>query len=192
MVKFKSFTKVMLFAALVMLFSTKLSAQKLIEGSLEPLYGQTTINCVFDFMQAEAAGLPLDEFFEWKTAEDKKGKDFSEEYARGQKVCQMKFMEKANDKLKGVRLAKKEDAPYTLTVKMLTVDKAGRNNLCDYIFTNTETGETVAVVQMEGHGGRIGGFVNLMGDAFSDGGEQFGKWLNKQLEQIGKAQKKKK
>lgn len=170
---------------------TNLSAQKLTEGSLEPVYGQTVINCVFDYSQLEAAGMPLQEFIEWKTADDKNGEDFGPKFERGIKSAHMNFMEKANDKLKDVRLAKKEDAAYTLTVKMLTIDKPGRENTCEYVFTQTGSNEPIAIITMNGKGGRFGSFTNLMNDAFKDGGEQFGEFLNKQFKQIAKEQKKK-
>ncbi len=168
-----------------------MSAQKLTEGSLEPIYGQSVINCVFDYSQLEAAGMPLQEFIEWKTADDKNGEDFGPKFDRGVKSAQMNFMEKANDKLKDVRFAKKDNAEYTLTVKMLTIDKPGRENTCEYIFTKTGSTEPIAVITMDGKGGRFGSFTNLMNDAFKDGGEQFGDFLNKQFKQIAKEQKKK-
>lgn len=183
--------KLMLMVVSLFICGASVSAQKLTEGSLGPIYGQEVINCVFDFMQTEAAGMPLDEFFEWKTAEDKKGEEFGPKFEKAQTSCQMNFMEKANEKLKDVRLAKKPGAEYTLTVKMLQIDKPGRENVCDYIFTNTATGEQIAVIRMEGKGGRFGSFTNLMNDAFKDGGEQFGEFLNKQFKQIAKEQKKK-
>lgn len=182
----------MLLVVSLVVCGASMSAQKLTEGSFEPLVGQEVINCVFDFMHTEAAGMPLQEFIEWKTADDKNGEDFAPKFQKAQTSCQMSFMEKANDKLKGVRLAKSPEAEYTLTVKMISIDKPGRENVCDYTFTNTKTGETVAVVRMEGKGGHWGSFTNLMGDAFKDGGEKFGSYLNNQLKKAAKEMKKKK
>lgn len=183
--------KVILLLTIAISCIVNMSAQKLTEGSLEPIYGQSVINCVFDYSQLEAAGMPLQEFIEWKTADDKKGEDFGPKFERGVKSAQMNFMEKANEKLKDVRLAKKEDAEFTLTVKMLTIDKAGRENTCEYIFTKTGSTEPVAIITMDGKGGRFGSFTNLMNDAFKDGGEAFGEFLNKQFKQIAKDLKKK-
>lgn len=183
--------KIMLLVVSMIVIGATASAQKLTEGSLEPIFGQAVINCVFDYSQLEAAGMPLQEFIEWKTADDKNGEDFAPKFDRGIKSAHMNFMEKANDKLKDVRFAKKDNAEYTLTVKMLTIDKPGRENTCEYVFTKTGSTEPVAIITMDGKGGRFGSFTNLMNDAFKDGGEQFGEFLNKQFKQIAKEQKKK-
>lgn len=183
--------KLILVLGIALLATQKGNAQKITEGSLFPIYGQEVINCAFEFTDSEIGGMPFDEFVEWKMGDGRQNRDFDEELDNEIVHCQMIFMEHANEKLKGTRLAKRLSAKYTLTVKLATMDMYGRDNTCDYIFTETESGKKIAVIRMDAHGGRFGSFTNLMGDAFEEAGENFGKFLNKQLQQIGKNSKKK-
>jgi polygalacturonase len=110
-------------------------------------------------MHAEVGGLTFEEYIEWKTAEE--GDDYLEKYERNQTSCMMNFMKCANSTLNNLRISRSPSAKYTLTVKMLYVDTPGRDNVCNYIFTNTQSGDSIAVVQMKGKGGTWGSFIVL-------------------------------
>lgn len=157
-----------------------LFAQKLIEGSLAPLKGQTVIDCTTDFDHADIGGLPLDEFIEYK-ADDALDRGFEREYQQAERECWMKFVDEANKRMKLTRLARKQDAPFLMTIKLITMDKDGRNNVCHYIFTDKNTDQVVAIVEAQNKGGRFGTFTNLMGDAFEYAGSSFGPWFSRQL-----------
>lgn len=159
------------------------SAQKLVEGSLLPLKGQTVIDCATDFDSAEIGGLPLDEFMEYQ-ADDSMDRGFEREYHQAERECWMKFVEEANKRMKLVRFAKKKDAPFLMTIKLITMDKDGRNNVCHYIFSEKQTGNVIAIVEAKNKGGRFGSFTNLMGDAFEYAGCSFGPWFSRQLRQL--------
>lgn len=173
------FIKIILVVTLTWI-STATSAQKLIEGSFYPLKGQTVIDCTTDFDNAEIGGLPLDEFMEYK-ADDSMDRGFEREYHQAERECWMKFVDEANKRMKNVRLAKKKDAPFLMTIKLITMDKDGRNNVCHYIFTEKLTGNIIAIVEAKNKGGRFGSFTNLMGDAFEYAGSSFGPWFSRQL-----------
>lgn len=167
----------------VFAFCQTASAEKLIQGSLAPLKGQTVIDCTTDFDEAEIGGLPLEEFIEYKSG-DALDRGFEKEYHQAERDCWMKFVAEANDRMKNVRFARKADAPYQMTIKLITMDKDGRDNVCHYIFTEKSTGEIIAVVEGKNKGGRFGSFTNLMGDAFEFAGSSFGPWFSRQLRKL--------
>jgi len=78
------------------------------------------------------------------------------------------MVEIASDKFKDIRFSSQRQHDYKLTCHLKEVNHKGQYADCDYIFTNTRTGQTLAVVSIKCKGGKFGTFVNLLGDSCRD------------------------
>ena len=65
---------------------------------------------------------------------------------------------------------------YRIIFKVNTIEKDGDIKGVFYLKDRDEE-KTLAFVELKGNGGRIGDFVNLMGDGHKDIGEKFAKYL---------------
>lgn len=158
---------------------------------LYELYGSTPfVSIVFDFSGAYIDGVPGARYLELNQhAKAKKNLTFREELDKYIPEVMQRFKDAISDELKDFRFSLAPGSPYTLVVKMLEVDKDGRDNTSEFIFFN-ENGQSLGGISMKSKGGRFGGFTNLMGDAYEeDAAPRLAKAVKKQMKEIKKRTK---
>lgn len=167
---------------------SNVSAQsdKFIPGELMPLLNAGVVNVVYDLSDASVEGIPLSSFLKKKDLKEKK-RDYFQYFEDEFKTCISKFIDNANDEMDIVRLTYANNSiPIRLIIKVRHISDRGNNNICDYVFVDTSTGEEIAGIRMETKEGSIGSFTNLMSDCFKEAGGKFGGTLEKELKKIRK------
>jgi len=161
--------------------------QKVTQGSLDFMRDVKSMSVVFVFDQAtvpDNGNISITEFGGMRDAKDnEKPGSFMYEIKNEAYEMSHEFVRRASSKMKDVRFIWKEGEPYTMTCVLRTVGNRGQHCNSDYIFTNTATGEVLAIVNCECRGGTLGTFTNLMKDSYNDA---FGKVIGK----MAKAHKK--
>lgn len=139
----------------------------------EGLDGNKIATLVIDFSETEVDGMPLDEFLHDlnQTAEFE---EYTAQYYTD-------FIKRFCDRCESILLTRSAGRSVTLTVKVLTVNRKGNEAICDYIFTETETGKTLLTVSERTREGRVGSFSNLLGDVLREAGGDFGRFMNRYL-----------
>lgn len=158
---------------------------------LYELYGTTPfVSIVFDFSKAYIDGVPGNRYLELNQhAKAKKDLTFREELDTYLPEVMQRFKDALGDELKDFRFSLAPGSPYTLVVRMLEVDKAGRENTSEFIFFN-QNGQSLGGISMKSKGGRFGGFTNLMGDAYEEeAAPELAKAVKKQMKVIKKRSK---
>ncbi len=158
---------------------------------LYELYGTTPfVSIVFDFSKAYIDGVPGNRYLELNQhAKAKKDLTFREELDTYLPEVMQRFNDALGDELKDFRFSLVPGSPYTLLVRMLEVDKAGRENTSEFIFFN-QSGQPLGGISMKSKGGRFGGFTNLMGDAYEEeAAPALAKAVKKQMKEIKKRSK---
>lgn len=145
-------------------------AQKLAEGSLEALKGESRINVEMNYTNAVLKGMSFKEY----VAQE-------ENWDKGVKEIQGKFVEEFNKSSKGkITAGSFENAKYTLRIDAIKVEKRGATTADAYIVD--AEGKTVAkITKVEGDGGAWGTHLNLMGDGATNMGAQLGKFLKSKI-----------
>lgn len=155
--------------------------------SLSGLLNERIVNVIFDFSNANADGMPIAEFIPMR-------EDIETDYSFIEKLNRevpdviKSFIEEFNDNndKNFVLTTNSQNARYTLVVRMLTIDKDGRENTCDYLFIDNQNNTVTDGLRLKAKGGHWGSFPNLMGDAFSEVGSKLGKMTSKQLKNVRK------
>lgn len=158
---------------------------------LYELYGTTPfVSIVFDFSGSYIDGVPCKRYLELNQhAKAKKDLTFREELDTYIPEVMQRFKDAMSDELGDFRFSLAPGSPYTLVVKMLEVDKDGRNNTSEFIFFN-ENGQSLGGISLKSKGGRFGGFTNLLGDAYEeDAAPSLAKAVKKQMKEIKKRSK---
>lgn len=145
----------------------------IIEGNLHDIDTVHNIIVDLDMSQCSVEGMTIPEFFEYLKSDNP---DIESDYKKALIDYKLDFIKIANKSLKNrhVRLCNNCDAPIRMTIKIVETTRKGNEILYDYIFCNNTTDETIAIVRAYTKNGRIGDFLNLMGDATREAGEQFG------------------
>ena len=73
------------------------------------------------------------------------------------------------------------DYNYVLKIEVMDLDDDG-NNVINYLFVNTQTGEVDAQIKCESDGGRVGRYVGLLEQGFESAGEDFVEILIEQFD----------
>lgn len=158
---------------------------------LYEMYGTTPfVSIVFDFSGSYIDGVPCRRYLELNQhAKAKKDLTFREELDTYIPEVMQRFKDAMSDELGDFRFSLAPGSPFTLVVKMLEVDKDGRNNTSEFIFFN-ENGESLGGISLKSKGGRFGGFTNLLGDAYEeDAAPSLAKAVKKQMKEIKKRSK---
>lgn len=173
--------KILLIVVLVFL-TLSVNAQKLTEGSIAPLKGETNMKVVFDFSKITINGMNEQDFIAYRKTKDDPDEDFNLDYAATKKSILQSFIECANDKLikQQFYLVSDKDTRYTLFIIPVTMREKG-DNVCDYEIRDA-SGSVIAKTSLKGSGGVFGTFENLWNDGYKDAGKNFGKFLAKQLQ----------
>jgi len=160
------------FVIVLVVFSLTMQAQKITQGSLDFMRQAQAISIEFVFDQAtvfDRNNMTIEEWGEIHESEVPSTPGRFMNQLRTAQGDQMRmFAGEANKKIKGVKFGWKNTERIHMLCKMKSVNHRGQNADADYIFTDTQTGEVLAVVNMKCKGGKVGTFINLLGDSFHD------------------------
>lgn len=129
------------------------------------IYNNNSFNIVIDFSNTRVMGMELLKYREIKSTSNEKvfGYDFfnrmNSEVGR--------FVKALNDETK-LNFSYWPEAPVTLFVRVIDIDEPGRENLSDYVFIDTKTGDVLTGVRLKTKGGKFGSWTNLFGDALEE------------------------
>ena len=155
--------------------SGKYSNGILIEGNLHQIENPEYINLQLDMSQCSIEGLTLSEFIDYMKCDNPK---IEQEYKQALVDYKLDFITEANNSLKRKRLkfqlCNNCGSEILMTIKIIETTRKGNEILYDYIFSDINTGDTIAVIRVYTKEGRIGDFLNLMGDVTREAGNQFG------------------
>ncbi len=145
-------------------------AQKLAEGSLDALKGESRMNVELNYSNAVLKGMSFKDY----VAQE-------ENWDKGVKEIQAKFVEEFNSASKGkITVGSFDNTKYTLRIDAIKVEKRGTTT-ADAVIVDAE-GKTVAkLTKIEGEGGKWGTHLNLMGDGATNMGAILGKFFKSKL-----------
>lgn len=165
-----------------------LRAQELVQGSFESLTDVHVVSARWDLSNADIGGQTFEDFIELKSYEE--GTDYHDEFEKDIREILGDFIEEFNDTNSPIALTVGPSPKVLLTIKINRVSRKGNEVTCRYIFSDKTTGEILTMVAMTSKDGRIGSFINLMGDAFEKAGKDLGKYTKKMLKAELKKRKK--
>lgn len=160
--------KNMLFAFMMVLFSTNIFAQKLVSGDFKVLKNQELLNVSIDYSSMRMQSMDAT--------------DFVNNNQDGIMEVTEKFVSEAYDKImnRGISLTTKQETEYRLVLVATKVYDNGKT--IAYLKLIDKNGSIVATSsEFSGKGGKWGSQINLMGDAAENLGSKAGKFLSKQL-----------
>lgn len=145
-------------------------AQKLAEGSLDALKGESRMNVELDYSNAVLKGMSFKDY----VAQE-------ENWDKGVKEIKAKFVEEFNKSNKGkITAGSFDNTKYTLRIDAIKVEKRGTTTADAYIVD--AEGKTVAkITKIEGEGGKWGTHLNLMGDGATNMGAILGKFFKSKV-----------
>lgn len=132
-----------------------------------PIYNSNVFNIVVDFSETIVMGMTLQQFVDLKRRDPKKIKEFGNNFFTDINSEIERFIKALNDEAK-LNISYFPSAPVTLLVKVRTIDEPGRENVSDYVFIDTNTGQVISGIRLKSKGGRFGSWTNLLGDAFEE------------------------
>ncbi len=147
-------------------------AQKLVEGSLEPLksYGKAKIS--LDFSKAIIHGMTVEEFSEYE-----------KDWEIDQPIIMTKFLSGLTDKCTTINFSLSSDSEISITIKVLTISTKG-NYTCE-VFVSNKHGDKIAhITELNAKGGTFGSKLNLIKDGAEHTGKQLGKFIKNQIKRI--------
>lgn len=149
-------------------------------GSFGVLLGQSQVEVVFDFSSVVIDGMTLDDFKSGgRVDEDYENWDDFEVFIKRRFIA---GLNRYHAKIPGDIVFRFSGSPCRYTLKvipaMMNIDGVYSVNFC---LTDNDTGETAGTAYGSGDGGVFGCFSNLQGDGFEELGNDFAKFLIKQL-----------
>lgn len=166
-------------AAMLMLgIAAGVSAQTVREGSLRPLLGVRAMSVNMDFSKTMVEGLRLKDYMQ--DLYYAHGVNCQAQFDKDARKMLAEFVEEFNDVDAPLMLTVSRNAPLHMTVVVKEVSRKGNIVKCDYVISKNR-GPQVAVIEMTSKEGRVGSFINLMGDAFEEAGEDMGKFIKRML-----------
>ncbi|MCQ2223943.1 MAG: energy transducer TonB [Bacteroidaceae bacterium] len=153
-----------------------LNAQSLIYGSVDALKGESFVAVEFDFTK----GIYDAEEFNYEELVEELGNDAEKEF----KELAGKFRSAANEKIgsAGISFLRKANAEtrYRIVACPIKVEHKGFTRLRLTLY-QIDLDRPLAIIEVTGDGGTFGSFINLFGDGLDSCGENFGRWLKRQL-----------
>ena len=156
---------------------TSLSAQKIKEGNLDFLIGEKELNLIIDYKNTIIHGNTEEAFVnqmvvqngeQWKEIWD--GETKTELY---QKFTI--FLNRGTENL-GLKAGTFPEANYVAVVKIINIEKKGTTT-ADVFFLKTGYPDILAIISVQGDGGKYGSMENLAGDGFRRAGSNLGQFL---------------
>ena len=174
-----------LLAVVLLVCVASLRAQSVIGGNLEAIKDVQQIQVSFDYQDALIQGMIFEDFMakEQREFSNSDYYDFEEEWTKSLAAEHITRFVTAYNKVatkKKLPILVSKDVPMKLVVKFAVLERNGEAQ-ADYQFMDSE-GHKVAVVRWASpKGGVFGTFLNLLGDASEENGENFAKFLNKNI-----------
>ena len=174
-----------LLAVVLLVCVASLRAQSVIGGNLEAIKDVQQIQVSFDYQDALIQGMIFEDFMakEQREFSNSDYYDFEEEWTKSLAAEHITRFVTAYNKVatkKKLPVLVSKDVPTKLVVKFAVLERNGEAQ-ADYQFMDSE-GHKVAVVRWASpKGGVFGTFLNLLGDASEENGENFAKFLNKNI-----------
>lgn len=174
-----------LLAVVLLVCVVSLRAQSVIGGNLEAIKEVQQIQVSFDYQDALIQGMIFEDFMakEQREFSNSDYYDFEEEWTKSLAAEHITRFVTAYNKVatkKKLPILVSKDVPMKLVVKFAVLERNGEAQ-ADYQFMDSE-GHKVAVVRWASpKGGVFGTFLNLLGDASEENGENFAKFLNKNI-----------
>ena len=159
--------------------SLTVKAQELTEGSYRALVGIRTACAQIDFSKATVDGIPFAEFAEYDGYNSRKA--FREDYEEDILDLLGDFIEEFNDVESPIRLTVNRRVETRLDINVRKVVTNGSQFWADFVFWDKESGDVLASFYMEAEDGRVGSFMNLLGDAMEEAGEKLARHLKKNI-----------
>lgn len=132
-----------------------------------PLFNNNALNVIVDLSDTMVSGMTLPQFLELKRRDPKKTNEFGFNFFANMNSEVDRFIKALNDEAK-LNVSYYPGAAVTLVVKVRTIDDPGRENLSDYLFIDTNTGQIICGIRLKSKGGRFGSWTNLFGDALEE------------------------
>ncbi len=158
-------------------------------GDFEAIAAEKEIGVFLDFSNALIMDQSEEDFIDYmKTSARRKDVDpnFSETWVNEIKPALIDiFCGEVNEELRdedcNLRFKDGIDYNYVLKIEVMDLDDDG-NNVINYLFVNTQTGEVDAQIKCESDGGRVGRYVGLLEQGFESAGEDFVEILIEQFD----------
>ena len=165
---------ILLFAA--MFFAVAMNAQQVIEGEFPSLVGEKKINLKIDYSQIRIDNKSVDEWLEFRQAEQPEYNAKSELETELKPTVYEEISGAINDKLKKHNAYVVADgANYTVLVQPKDVARKGNNtNICSIL---DKDGNILVKFTVKGSGGHWGSMSNLWGDGYENSGKSIAKAL---------------
>jgi hypothetical protein len=168
--------KFFLLAGLLLCFLPS-NAQKLVSGSLEPVFKEKKLNVVIDYSQAVIDGVKESSLLNV-------GGERAKDWIEGKDELLSKFLLAMLPIVdQHVSVGRFEDAKYTFTFYPKSIDEDGEVR-GDAAVTDAEGNEVAVITKINGDGGRWGSFINLCGDSFTRAGTSVGKFMDREYDKI--------
>jgi len=168
--------KILTIALLTIAFAA--NAQQVTQGSLDFMKNVKAITLEFNFNDAYITDANMN-VLEWGVEHDKMYHRAEGVFnAELQTACERElrtFADRAAKKMKDIQFVWNGNAPVKMTMQLRATNKRGQHANADYIFTDTTTGQVLAIINCETKGGRYGGYANLLDDCLKSA---FGKVIN--------------
>lgn len=156
-----------------------INAQKISEGKIPSLKGETKINLKIDYSEMKIENKTIADWLEYRQATQPKYDAKSELENDLKPVVQEKIAKTLNDKLskKGAFVTVNGTAKYTLLIKPISVSKKGDNtNECSIL---DESGNSLVKFQVSNSGGHWGSMSNLWGDGYEESAKDIASFVVK-------------
>ncbi len=177
--------KRILLALAFVALAASVHGQQLIGGTLDSIKDVQQIQVSFDYKDALIQGMIFEDFMAKEQREFSNSDyfDFEEEWQKSLTAEHISRFVAAYNKIaskKGLPILVSKEMPTRLVVKFASLERDG-TAVADYQFMNSE-GKKVAVIRWASpRGGIFGTFLNLLGDASEENGENFAKFINKNI-----------
>lgn len=165
-------------------FDAPIQGEDLLLENFAQMYNNLNYNVIIDLSETKVMGFNLLKFRDMKRSGNEKVFGFDFFNRMNSEIS--RFIDALRDETKS-NFGYLPDAPISLIVKVRDIDEPGRENISDYIFINSTTGEILTGVRLKSKGGRFGSWTNLFGDALE---EDAAPNLAKQLKSAKKKYKK--
>ena len=143
------------------------------EGALNTIPTGNPVSVTINFSDATVDGLALNDFLVDINHENEFAAEINNYYAD--------FITRFNRYCERLMLTRSGDRNIALTVNVKTINRKGNEATIEYVFTDTSTGQRLAVVMGKTKEGRFGSFSNLVGDVIQEAGGNLGQFVSRHL-----------
>lgn len=153
--------------------------QKILEGSLPSLVGETKINVELDLTEARIDNKAIPDWLEYRQSEQPEYNAKQELETEFIPTIKGEILKAVNDKLDryGAFAITNGSAKYTLLICPVSITKKGSNkNVCSILDENRKV---LVKFAASGSGGHVGSMDNLFGDGYESSGKKIASFVAK-------------